>query len=72
MWQFSQWLLIFYESLKSKEDAVIESIEGYQMTDAPKYRMRLVRAHMDYITAEINDVDKMIENMISSFVLNIH
>lgn len=53
-------------SLKSKEDAVIESVEGYQMTDAPKYRVRLVRAHMDYITAEINDVDKMIENMISS------
>ena len=52
--------------LKSKEDAVIESVEGYQMTDAQKYRMRLVRAHMDYITAEINDVDKMIENMISS------
>ena len=36
------------------------------MTDAQKYRMRLVRAHMDYITAEIKDVDKMIENMISS------
>ena len=36
------------------------------MTDAQKYRMRLVRAHMDYITAEINDVDKTIENMISS------
>jgi hypothetical protein len=72
VWQFSQWLLIFYESLKSKEDAVIESIEGYHMTAAKKYRMRLVRAHMDYITAEINDVDKMIENMISSFVLNIH
>ena len=47
--------------LKSKEDAVIESIEGYQ-----KYRIRLVRAHMDYITAEINDVDSMIESMISS------
>ena len=52
--------------LKSKEDVVIESIEGYQMTDSPKYRMRLIRAHMDYITAEINDVDSMIENMISS------
>ncbi len=36
------------------------------MTDAQKYRMRLVRAHMDYITAEINDVDSMIENLISS------
>ena len=52
--------------LKSKEDAVIESIEGYQMTDSQKYRIRLVRAHMDYITAEINDVDSMIESMISS------
>ena len=54
------------KSLKSKEDAVIESIEGYQMTDSQKYRMHLVRAHMDYITAEINDVDSMIESMISS------
>ena len=52
--------------LKSKEDAVIESIEGYQMTDAQKYRMRLIRAHLDYITAEINDVDSMIESLISS------
>ena len=51
--------------LQSKEDTVIESIEGYQMTDSPKYRMRLIRAHLDYITVEINDVDSMIENMIS-------
>lgn len=36
------------------------------MTDAPKYRMRLIRAHMDYITVEINDVDSMIEKLISS------
>ena len=54
------------KSLKSKEDAVIESIEGYQMTDVQKYRMRLVRAHMDYITAEIKDIDSEIEKMISS------
>lgn len=52
--------------LKSKEDAVIEFIEGYQMTDSQKYRMRLVRVHMDYITAEINDVDSEIESIISS------
>ena len=54
------------KTLKSKEDAVIKSIEGYQMTDSQKYRMRLVRAHMDYITAEINDVDSEIESIISS------
>ena len=52
--------------LKAKEDAVIESIEGYQMTDSQKYRMHLVREHMDYITAAINDVDSEIESLISS------
>ena len=52
--------------LKSKEEAVIESIEGYQMTDSQKYHLRLVRAYLDYNTAEINDVDSMKESMISS------
>lgn len=52
--------------LKAKEDAVIESIEGYQMTDSQKYRMHLIRAHMDYITAAINDVDSEIESLIAS------
>ena len=59
--EFKQWLLDNH-----CRDVCMESIEGYQMADVQKYRMRLVRAHMDYITAEINDVDKMIENMISS------
>lgn len=49
------------KKLKEKESAVIESIERYQMTDAPKYRMRLVRLHMDYITVEIQDIDFQIE-----------
>ena len=52
--------------LKAKEDAVIESIEGYQMTDSQKYRMHLVRTHMDHITAAINDVDSEIESLITS------
>ena len=45
--------------LKYKEDAVMESIEGYKMTDVQTYR--LVRAHMDYITSSIKDADSMIE-----------
>lgn len=45
---------------------MVECIESYQMSDSQKYRMRLIRAHLDYITAKINDVDSMIENMISS------
>lgn len=54
-------------SLKKKSDSVIESIEGYQMTDSQKYRMRLVRAHLDYITSTINDIDTMLDSLISPY-----
>ena len=54
-------------SLKKKSDSVIESIEGYQMTDSQKYRMRLVRAHLDYITSTINDIDTMLDSLIAPY-----
>ena len=54
-------------NLKSKEDAVIESVEGYQMTDSQKYRMHLVRAHMDYITSTRNDIDTMLDSLITPY-----
>ena len=54
-------------SLKKKSDSVIESIEGYQMTAPQKYRMRLVRAHLDYITSTINDIDTMLDSLIAPY-----
>ena len=54
-------------SLKKKSDSVIESIEGHQMTDSQKYRMRLVRAHMDYITSTISDIDSMIDSLVEPY-----
>ena len=48
-------------SLKKKSDRVIE---GYQMTDSPKYRMHLIRVHLDYITSTINDIDIMLDSLI--------
>ena len=51
-------------SLKKKSNSVIESTERYQMTDSQKYRMRLVRAHLDYITSMINDIDTMLDSLI--------
>lgn len=54
-------------SLKKKSDRVIESIEGHLMTDSQKYQMRLVRAHMDYIISTINDIDTMIETLITPY-----
>ena len=52
---------------KKKSDSVIESIEGYQMTDSQKYRMRLVRTHMDYITSTRNDIDTMLDSLITPY-----
>jgi hypothetical protein len=54
-------------SLKKKSECVIESIEGYQMTDPQKYRMRLVHAHMDYITSTISDIDSMINSLVEPY-----
>ena len=54
-------------SLKKKSESVIESIEGYQMTESQKYRMRLVHAHMDYITSTISDIDSMIDSLVEPY-----
>lgn len=54
-------------SLKKKSESVLESIEGYQMTDAQKYRMRLVHAHMDYITSTLADIDSMIDSLVEPY-----
>ena len=54
-------------SLKKKSESVIESIEGYQMTDFQKYRMRLIHAHMDYITSTISDIDSMIDSLVEPY-----
>ena len=54
-------------SLRKKSDRVIESIEGYQITDSPKYYMRLVLAHMDYITSTINDINTMLDSLIAPY-----
>lgn len=56
-----------FRSLKKKSADVVESIEGYQMTDSQKYRMRLIQAHMDYITAAINEIDAIIDSLISPY-----
>ncbi len=54
-------------SLKKKSDSVFESIEGYQMTDSQKNRMRLIRAHMDYITSAINDIDTKLDELVAPY-----
>ena len=56
-----------FRSLKKKYDSVMESIDGYQMTDSQKYRIRLVREHMEFITSEIDKIDQMVDSLIEPY-----
>jgi transposase len=46
---------------------VLESIEGYSITDEQKLRMRIVRSHLDYISDAIAQVDLAIDTMVENF-----
>lgn len=51
---------LLQRSLKKKADAVIESIEGYQMMPEQKYRVRMIRNHLEFIQQSINKLDNML------------
>ena len=58
---------LLQKSLKKKVDSVIESIEGYQMTQAQKERMTMVRSHLDYVTKSIVELDEKLDNLVKPY-----
>lgn len=56
---------LLQRSLKKKADSVLESIEGYSITPEQKFRMRIVRSHLDYIENAITQVDSVIDSMVA-------
>lgn len=56
---------LLQRSLKNKADSVIESIEGYSITNKQKLRMKIIRSHLDYIQSAIADVDSAIDAMVA-------
>ena len=54
-------------SLKKKSATVIESIEGYTMTDSQKERMRIIRSHFDSINESISRIDAQIDLLIAPY-----
>lgn len=51
---------LLHNSLKKKADAVIGSIEGYQMIPEQKCRVRMIRNHLDFIQQSTNELDNML------------
>lgn len=56
---------LLQKSLKKKADIVVESIEGYQMTQAQKDRM--VRSHLDFVTKSIAELDEKLDKMVEPY-----
>ena len=55
------------KSLKKKADEVIDSIDGFQMTDAQKVRARMVKEHYDYLLGLIAKLDDVIDELVKPF-----
>ena len=58
---------LLQRSLKKKADTVVESIEGYQMTQAQKERMIMVRSHLDYVTKSIAELDEKLDKLVEPY-----
>jgi len=58
---------LLQRSLKKKADSVLDSIEGYSITPEQKFRMRIVRSHLDYIENAIAQVDSEIDMMVLKY-----
>ena len=55
------------KSLKKKADTVIESIEGYQMTQEQKERIVMIRSHLEYINQSISKLDENLDKMVKPY-----
>lgn len=58
---------LLQKSLKKKADSVVESIEGYQMTQAQKERMTMVRSHLNYVTNSIAELDEKLDKLVKPY-----
>lgn len=55
------------KSLKKKADAVIESIEGYQMTSSQKERMLMVRSHLEFVQQSIDSLGSKLDELTAPY-----
>ncbi|MGN0940075.1 MAG: transposase [Selenomonadaceae bacterium] len=58
---------LLYRSLKKKADAVVNSIEGFQLTEEQAWRMLQVRKHLEYLENDIAEVDAKIDELVRPY-----
>lgn len=58
---------LLQRSLKKKADTVVQSIEGYQMTQEQKERILMVRSHLEFVQKSIAKLDEKLNKMVAPY-----
>jgi len=58
---------LLQKSLKKKADEVLESIDGFQMTEAQKTRAKIVKEHYNYLLDHIGKIDAVIDELVKPY-----
>jgi len=58
---------LLQRSLKKKSDAVIESIQGYQMDFAQKARIAMIQDHLGFIEKAIAKLDSRLDGLVEAY-----
>jgi transposase len=58
---------LLQRSLKKKADEVVESIEGFQMTESQKVRARMIKEHYGFLINHIEKLDTAIDTLAAPF-----
>lgn len=58
---------LLQRSLKKKANEVIESIDGFQMTQEQRYRAKLIREHYEFVKGSIGKLDEMLDVLVTPF-----
>ena len=58
---------LLQKSLKKKADAVVEAVEGFNMTFEQKKRVRIIQGHFADIDKRISQIDEIVNHLVAEY-----
>jgi transposase len=58
---------LLHRSMRRKADQVVESIEGFQMTEEQKQRIRFIKSHHNFVESLLEQMDRKIDEVVAPY-----